>query len=60
MKERTARFLIIAGALTATGLPFALAFPKTFILKLAAVAALVAVSSAIAAGVMALRKKGSE
>jgi len=60
LKERTSRFLIIAGALTAAGLPFALAFPKTLLLKLAAMAALVALASAIAAVVMALRKRGNE
>ena len=57
MKERTSRFLIIAGAVTAFGLPFALAFPQTLGLKMLAVALLVAVASGIAAGVLALRRK---
>ena len=61
MKERTIKFLIIAGALTAFGLPVAIAFPRTLGEKLLAVAALVAVASAIAAGLMALgKKKGGE
>jgi hypothetical protein len=60
VKEKTSRFLIISGALTAAGLPFALAFPRTLILKIVALAALLALASAIAAGVMALRKKGPE
>jgi hypothetical protein len=60
MTERSARFLIVAGALTALGLPFAMAFPRTLLEKALAVAALVAVAAGIAAAVMALRKKGSE
>jgi hypothetical protein len=60
MKERSARFLIVAGALTALGLPFALAFPRTLLEKELAVAALVAVAAAIAAAVMALRNKGPD
>ena len=60
MKERTSRFLIFAGALTALGLPFALAFPKTFLLKLLAVAALVAVASGIAAGALRVKKEGDQ
>jgi hypothetical protein len=49
-------FLIIAGAITALFLPFALAFPPTFIAKAAAVAALVLVAAAISALVQRLRK----
>ena len=60
MKERSARFLIVAGTLTALGLPFALAFPRTLLEKGLAVAALVAVAAAIAAVVMALRNKGPD
>ena len=61
MKERSARFLIVAGTLTALGLPFAVAFPKTLLEKTLAIAALVAVAAAIAWAVMALRKnKGAE
>ena len=56
MKERTSRFLILAGAITAFGLPFAIAFPQTLGLKMLAVALLVAVASGVAAGVMALRR----
>ena len=55
MKERSARFLIIAGAITAFGLPVALAFPPNFALKAAATAALVAVACGIAALVMKMR-----
>ena len=57
MNERYARFLIVAGTLTALGLPFALAFPRTLPDKALAVAALVAVAAAIAWIVMVLRKK---
>jgi len=46
--RRDPMFLIIAGAITAAGLPFAVAFPRTLPLKMAAIAALVAVASAIA------------
>jgi hypothetical protein len=58
MNERYARFLIVAGIVTALGLPFALAFPRTLLDKALAVAALVAVAAAIAWIVMVLRKKG--
>jgi hypothetical protein len=57
VKERGARFLIIAGTLTALGLPFALAFPRTLLEKLLAVSALVAIAAAIGWIVMVLRKK---
>jgi hypothetical protein len=57
MNERTIKFLIIAGALTAFGLPVALAFPRTLGEKLLAVAALVAVASALAVGLMAIGKR---
>ena len=57
MKEKTSRFLIIAGAVTALGLPFALAFPKSLVEKLLAVAVLVLAAAGIAAAVQALRKK---
>jgi len=56
MTERKARFLIIAGAITAFGLPVTLAFPPSFLLKAAATAALVAVACGIAALVMKARK----
>ena len=52
MTERTARFLIIAGAITAFGLPVTLAFPPSFLLKVGATAALVALACGIAALVM--------
>jgi hypothetical protein len=45
---KTANFLIIAGAVTALGLPFALAFPPTFFLKLGAVAGLVLLACVVA------------
>jgi len=49
-------FLIIAGAITALFLPFALAFPPTLLAKAAAVAALVALAAGISALVQRLRK----
>jgi hypothetical protein len=57
MNERYAKFLIVAGIVTALGLPFAIAFPRTLLEKLLAVAALVAAATAIAWVAMALRKK---
>jgi hypothetical protein len=57
MKERASRFLIIAGAITAFGLPFAIAFPRGLLFKGLAIAALVAAASAVAAAVMAMRKQ---
>ena len=56
MTERTAKFLIIAGAITAFGLPVALAFPPSFVLKVAATAALVALACGIAALIMRMRR----
>ena len=56
MKEKSARFLIVAGTLTALGLPFAIAFPKTLLEKAVAVAALVAVAAAIAWAVQKMRR----
>jgi hypothetical protein len=49
-------FLIIAGAITALFLPFALAFPPTLVEKLAAMAALVVVAAGIAALIIKLRR----
>jgi hypothetical protein len=49
LKPETATFLAIAGAITAFGLPFAIAFPPTGLLKLAAIAALVLVAVGITA-----------
>jgi hypothetical protein len=57
VQQRTTRFLIIAGAITAAALPFAIAFPKTLLEKLLAVVALVLIASGVAAGVIAVRKK---
>lgn len=57
MKEKDQMFLILAGALTALGLPFALAIPRTLPEKLLAVAALVAVAAFIAAAIGASRRK---
>jgi hypothetical protein len=56
MTERSARFLIIAGAITAFGLPVTLAFPPSFLLKVAATAALVAAACGIAALIMKMRR----
>jgi len=49
-------FLIVAGAITALFLPFAIAFPPTLLAKAAAVAALVVLAAAISALVQRLRK----
>jgi hypothetical protein len=57
VKEKDKIFLILAGALTAFGLPFALAVPRTLQEKLLAVAALVAFAAFIAAAIGALRRK---
>jgi hypothetical protein len=56
LKKPDPFFLIVMGAATAFGLPFALAFPRTLIEKLLAVLALVLVSAGIAALVMTLKK----
>ena len=50
-------FFIIMGTVTALGLPFALAFPRTLLDKLLAALALSLVAAAIAALVVRLRKK---
>ena len=57
MQERTSRFLILAGTLTALGLPFAVAFPRSFLEKALAMALLVAAAAGIAWAVAVLRKK---
>ena len=44
-------FFIIAGAITAAGLPFAIAFPPSFTAKAVAFAALILVACGIAYGV---------
>jgi len=56
VKKPDPMFLIIAGAITALGLPFALAFPRTLLEKLGAVVVLVLIAAAIAALVLHLRK----
>ena len=48
MKQKDPMFLIIAGALMALFLPFAVAFPPTFVEKILAIAALAAASLAAA------------
>jgi hypothetical protein len=55
-KPRDPMFLIIAGAITALFLPFAIAFPPTLIAKAGAVALLVVIAAAISAIVRRLRK----
>ena len=50
-------FLIIMGAVTAAGLPFALAFPRSLLEKALALAALLVVAAAIAATVQKLRRR---
>ena len=49
-------FLIVAGAITALFLPFAIAFPPTPLAKAGAVAVLVLVAAGISALVRRLRK----
>jgi hypothetical protein len=49
-------FLIVAGAITALFLPFAIAFPPTLLAKAGAVAVLVLVAAGISALVRRLRK----
>ena len=49
-------FLIVAGAITALFLPFAIAFPPTLLAKAGAVALLVAIAATISALVRRLRK----
>jgi len=51
-------FLIIMGAATAFGLPFALAFPRSLLEKALAVGALLVVAAAIAATVQRFRRRG--
>ena len=57
MKKPEPLFLVITGAVTALFLPFALAFPRTLLEKLGAVAALVLVAAGISALVMALKRR---
>jgi hypothetical protein len=57
VQQRDQTFLIIAGALTAIGLPFALAYPRTLAEKLLCVALLVALSACIAAAIGVIRRK---
>jgi len=57
VKKPEPLFLVITGAVTALFLPFALAFPRTFLEKLGAVAALVLVAAGISALVMALKRR---
>jgi len=55
IKDRN--FLIIAGAITAFFLPFALAFPPSLLEKLIATIGLMLVAAGIAALVVRLRRK---
>ena len=54
---RDPMFLIIAGAITALLLPFALAFPPSLLEKAAAVGALVLIAVGISALAVKLRRK---
>jgi hypothetical protein len=56
-KPRDPMFLIIAGAITAIFLPFALAFPPTLVEKLVAMAALVLAAAGVSALIIRLRRK---
>jgi hypothetical protein len=55
--KRDPMFLIIAGAITALFLPFALAFPPTLLEKLGAMVALVLVAAGASALILKLRRK---
>jgi len=48
MQEKTTKLLIVAGAITAAGLPFAIAFPRSLLEKMLAVAALVLAALGVA------------
>jgi len=54
---RDPMFLIIAGAITALFLPFAVAFPPTLVLKAVAIAALVLAAAGASAVVLRLRRR---
>ena len=56
-KPRDPMFLIIAGAITAIFLPFAIAFPPSLLEKAGAVVALMLVAGGISALVMKLRRQ---
>jgi hypothetical protein len=56
-KPRDPLFLIIAGAITALFLPFAIAFPPTLLEKALAIAALVLIAAGISALIVKLRRK---
>jgi hypothetical protein len=56
MKQKDQTFLITTGALTALGLPFAIAYPRTLLEKLLCIALLVALAACIAAAIEALRR----
>ena len=54
---RDPMFLIIAGAITALFLPFAVAFPPTLVLKVLAIAALLIAAAGASAVVLKLRRR---
>lgn len=56
-KPREANFLIIAGAVTALFLPFAIAYPPTLMGKGIAVALLIALACGFAAAIMRLKQR---
>ena len=56
-KPRDPLFLIIAGAITAIFLPFAVAFPPSLLEKAGAVVALMLVAGGISALVVKLRRR---
>ena len=55
--RRDPLFLIIAGAITALFLPFAIAFPPTFMEKVAAVVLLLLIAAGVSALILRLRRK---
>ena len=57
MAARDPLFLIIAGAITALFLPFAIAFPPAFIEKVAAVVLLLLIAAGVSALILRLRRK---
>ena len=57
MAPRDPMFLIIAGAIIALFLPFALAFPPTTAAKMAAVLALILIAAGVSALILNLRRR---
>jgi hypothetical protein len=56
-QQRDKTFLIIAGAITALFLPFALAFPPSLLEKAIALGGLLAIAAGVSAVIVRLRRK---